>query len=248
MTNDPVPPPPPQHPPAVEPVAAHELVATTLRNWVQLGIYTPEQRLPPERELAEQMGVGRVTLRTAIRQLNAERLLRTTRGRGGGTFVVGRPTRGRPRRLPDGYIEDVRENYEFRLQIEPLVARLAAERGTAEQRGQLVAEASHRAETVATFRANDSRVHMLLAEMCGNRYAAEAIQRTRTGLFLWIDSMWDQLTEQARVSEREHMAIALAVLHEDGAEAERLMTLHLQDGAQAATRSLPPLTRGRRPR
>ncbi len=225
----------------------HEVVADTLRRWIQLGVYEPAQRLPPERELSDQLGVGRLSLRTAIRQLNEEGLLETTRGRHGGTRVAADAAplaRGRVRQMPPEYIEDVRQNYEFRAQIEPLAARLAAERATSQQRGQLVGEASRRADTVAAFRANDSRFHLLVGEMCANRYAADAIERTRTGLFRWIDRLWDDLTEHARQTEREHLAIAVAIAQKDGAEAERLMAEHLRHGAESFSRALKPTKKG----
>ena len=47
--------------------------------------------LPPERELAERMGVSRATLREAIAALRAAGFVSTTRGRGGGTVVSYRP-------------------------------------------------------------------------------------------------------------------------------------------------------------
>jgi GntR family transcriptional regulator, transcriptional repressor for pyruvate dehydrogenase complex len=224
--------------PDIDVQPAHERVATALRKRVQLGTYEPDERLPSTRELAEQLGVGRVTLQQAINLLAEEGLLRTRRGRGGGTFVVGSPRRGRPPKVSREQIDDLHANYEFRLQIEPFAARLAAERATAEQRGQLVAEASRTATTVADFRANDSRFHMLIAEACGNPYAKEAIEHTRTRLFRWLDRFWTSLNENARISEREHMEIALALLHKDADEAERLMRQHLKDVAVSFTRSL----------
>lgn len=51
--------------------AASELVAEQLRIAVQLGHYLPGDRFPPERELSEQLGVSRTTLREAGRLLEA---------------------------------------------------------------------------------------------------------------------------------------------------------------------------------
>ena len=74
-----------------------ERLATAIR----LGIYPYGSALPPERELALRMGVSRATLREAIAALRAARMVRTRRGRGGGTVVDQAPTtpgraRGRP--------------------------------------------------------------------------------------------------------------------------------------------------------
>lgn len=54
---------------------------------VAVGEYLPASRLPPERELAVLLGVGRVTVRAALARLVDRGLLETRRGRGGGTFV-----------------------------------------------------------------------------------------------------------------------------------------------------------------
>ena len=55
------------------------------------GVYPPGSALPPERDLAERMGVSRATLREAIAALRTAGMVQTTRGRGGGTVVDYRP-------------------------------------------------------------------------------------------------------------------------------------------------------------
>ncbi len=64
-----------------------EQLATAIR----LGVYPYGSTLPPERDLAELLGVSRATLREAIAALRAADLVTTTRGRGGGTVVRHRP-------------------------------------------------------------------------------------------------------------------------------------------------------------
>ena len=60
-----------------------ERLATAIR----LGVYPDGSTLPPERELSVRMGVSRATLREAIAALRTANLVRTTRGRSGGTVV-----------------------------------------------------------------------------------------------------------------------------------------------------------------
>jgi GntR family transcriptional regulator len=55
---------------------------------VSAGDLRPGDRLPPERELAEQIGVSRMTLRQALQVLERRGLVRRTVGRHGGTFVA----------------------------------------------------------------------------------------------------------------------------------------------------------------
>ena len=66
-----------------------EQLATAIR----LGVYPRGSALPPERELAERLGVSRATLREAIAALRAADFVNTTRGRGGGTVVSYRPAK-----------------------------------------------------------------------------------------------------------------------------------------------------------
>ncbi len=82
-----------------------EQLATAIR----LGVYPRGTALPPERELAERLGVSRATLREAIAALRAAEFVNTTRGRGGGTVVSYRPSEavlaksagaGAPQRAP----------------------------------------------------------------------------------------------------------------------------------------------------
>src|SRR4051794_41981123 len=114
----------------IDPQPAHARVATSLRKRIQLGVYEPDQRLPTTRALADELGVGRVTLQHAVTLLVDEGLLRTRRGRGGGTFVVGGPGPRRPREGPPEQLDDPPANYEFSPPIEPFVTRHAPQTAT----------------------------------------------------------------------------------------------------------------------
>ncbi|MGP4110866.1 FadR/GntR family transcriptional regulator [Streptomyces sp. 4N509B] len=61
---------------------------------LRLGLIPPGERLPPERRLAERLGVSRATVREVLRVLQDEGLLEARRGRYGGTFVRGPAGRG----------------------------------------------------------------------------------------------------------------------------------------------------------
>ena len=88
-----------------------------LRNLLDGGSFAPEQRLPPERALASQIGIGRRALRRALEVLEAEG--RIWRHQGKGTFVGQRP----PPAQPDWDGMSSRTNplevMEARLELEP---------------------------------------------------------------------------------------------------------------------------------
>src|SRR5438132_10086855 len=67
---------------------ASSSIADQIRQAIVTGRLEQGQRLPPERELAEQFGVSRVTVRDALRALEAMGLIEVRVGARGGAFVT----------------------------------------------------------------------------------------------------------------------------------------------------------------
>ncbi|HEY9279792.1 MAG TPA: winged helix-turn-helix domain-containing protein, partial [Eoetvoesiella sp.] len=65
---------------------AFEQVCEQIRREVAAGTLRPGDRLPPERELAEQLGVSRTAIREALRSLENAGLVQCQQGMGGGAF------------------------------------------------------------------------------------------------------------------------------------------------------------------
>ena len=107
---------------------AWQMVADSLRRKIALGLYRPGDVLPSERQLAEGMGVSRITVREALRVLQGERLVESRRSNSGGAQVCA------PRSRPHAEVraELRRERGRFlqildcRIANESLAARLAA--------------------------------------------------------------------------------------------------------------------------
>jgi DNA-binding FadR family transcriptional regulator len=120
---------------------SHEYVAEQIRRQIMLRLIPPQGSLPPERELARSLGVGRATVQEAIRLLEEEGMLTSRRGRSGGTFVVG-PTdveESLPALVPKlrGEMQLIEEALAFRRAIEPTAAALAARFGSDDDRADL---------------------------------------------------------------------------------------------------------------
>ncbi|MBM76075.1 MAG: hypothetical protein CMK59_11795 [Proteobacteria bacterium] len=66
----------------VSPKRTVDIAASMLRKAILNGVYPPESNLPAERKLAAQLAINRLTLRSALSQLEAEGLIQPHHGRG----------------------------------------------------------------------------------------------------------------------------------------------------------------------
>lgn len=113
---------------------AADVLADRLRRRIVHGELPDGRALPPESQLADEMGVGRPALREALRILESEQLVSVERGAHGGARVrapsVAAATRalGISLQLGGTSLEDL---YETRALIEPAAARSIAEHGDA---------------------------------------------------------------------------------------------------------------------
>jgi GntR family transcriptional repressor for pyruvate dehydrogenase complex len=167
---------------------AEEVVAR-LREMIHRGELRSGDRLPPERDLAKQLGVSRPTLRAGIRSLSAVGVLKSKQG--AGTFVVEADASpaldSNPLRLLaslNGFSSA--EMFEARLLLEMAITGLAAERATSEH---LAALAEELAEMYATldepeeYLVHDMRFHQLIAAASGNRIITALMNMVASILF-----------------------------------------------------------------
>jgi DNA-binding FadR family transcriptional regulator len=152
-------------------------VAERLVTAIAVGTYSPGERLPPERELAERLSVSRVTLRQALQRVAELGLVEARRGRGGGTFVTAiswqEVAPEEARRTLEVELPRLRELFDYRCMVEGMIARAAAERRTPEQAAALdaaLAEFREAGEDMAVARALDRRLHGLVCAAAGNRH------------------------------------------------------------------------------
>lgn len=135
-------------------------------------------QLPNEREMLEEFGVARGTLREALRLLELQGVLRIKTGRGGGPIV----SRPRPKDLADSFavllrfdgvsVEEVIGAWE---ELEPIIVSLAARRATPEDVSRLQANADQLAAAIGSkdeFDRRNIEFHELLYAAAGNRALA----------------------------------------------------------------------------
>jgi len=144
-------------------------VANLLRQRLHTGHWVPGDRLPNEVALAAEFGVGRSSVREAVRLLVQDGLLDVRHG--SGTFVAeARPGTGDVRQLVRR--ARVLEVYEVRRALEVEAARLAAQRVRPEDverlRATLAARQDHRDGDPAVFVDADLAFHRAIVELSGN--------------------------------------------------------------------------------
>ncbi|WP_373200009.1 FadR/GntR family transcriptional regulator [Mycobacterium marinum] len=111
-----------------------EQIATSIADAILDGVFPPGSALPPERELAEQLGVNRTSLRQGLARLQQMGLIETRQGSGN---VVRDPqslthpavVEALVRKLGPDFLVEV---LEIRAALGPLIGRLAAERNSSE--------------------------------------------------------------------------------------------------------------------
>lgn len=100
-----------------------QLAISQLRDQITAGAWPVGGRIPAEPELSETLGVGRSTLREAVRALAQEGLLQIRHG--SGTFVISDSTDAWKHLIRRAAVLEV---YEVRAALEHQAARLAAQR------------------------------------------------------------------------------------------------------------------------
>lgn len=213
------------------PRAWHVVLAHIERDLLD-GRLGPGDRLPSERDLAADLGVGRSSVREALRVLEVMGLIRTATGSGpqSGAIVIATPSGGMSALLrlqvaAQGFaLADV---VRTRLVLEDaVVSELAASpvRDTSAAH-QMLAAMDAEGLTTGEFLALDGQLHLALAESSGNTVIAAMMAGLRTSIESYvlagsasIDD-WDAMASRLR---REHRALIAAI---DGGDADAARTL-----------------------
>lgn len=212
---------------------AHEYVAEQLRRQIMLGLVRPGESFPPERELARILAVSRSTVQQALAALQRDGLVVRRTGRNGGTIVTGssadvaesEATRATLRPL----LDVASQALDFRLEIEPVAAGLAARNATAHDLGVIQNEAIAviDAEDDAVFMEHDSAFHQAIAEASGNRFFADALRQVRAVLDEVLVALPGSPSWHAR-SYGQHAAVIAAIVVRDEQRAREAMREHVE--------------------
>lgn len=203
-------------------------VAVKMRRAIEEGAYRRFERLPASRQMAEEFGVARNTLRDAINTLEEEGLVEVRPG--SGTYV-----KSEPAEETFSIIENTRplELVEARFALEPTSCRLAVLRATERdlQRIEGVLQVLESCDgDIARFAEADEEFHALINELSGNamiQWMMEQVTKARTHA-QWARMRVLTLTADTMAQyNREHRAIYEAIRAREPEVAAQRMKDHL---------------------
>ena len=219
----------------------YEQIVQQVEESIEKGALKTGDKLPPERELAEQFGVSRTAVREAVKALREKGFVEAYPGRG--TFIM--ETSAHPIRLSldrmvkAGQAEGSRYLTEVREIMEPEIAALAAERADAEDLAAMREsfEVMERAKRdPEAFIEADLDFHLALAEAAANPIILSLIdsivgllREQRMGIF--------QVEGGPERGQYHHKKILEAVEHRDAAGAREAMKAHMRQVREDSRRA-----------
>jgi GntR family transcriptional repressor for pyruvate dehydrogenase complex len=218
----------------IEPATPVGQVTRRLLSYFSSGAMQPGDRLPPERQLATTLGVGRSAVREALAALEILGVVNARQG--SGTYLRGRASELLPQTLSWGLLIDTPQTKELigvrhglEVQAAQLAARLATPNLLQQMEQQLlIMEASSDYEA---FAAADLRFHQLIALASQNAILGDLLQTARSLIRVWVErAMRDSTAAQRAVSD--HRALFEAISTRDAALAARVMDGHMQSAAE----------------
>ncbi len=204
----------------------HQSIAAKIRRRVRDGVYRPGDRLPGERELAEEFGVSRVTIREAEIALQAQGLIRIKTG--SGAYVTDQQEAS-VTQLP---IVSALELTEARLLFESEAAALAARSISEETLARLeeLVSVMGKTEDVAATQEADREFHLTIARSSSNKavsHVVETLWQMRSDIPDVMEVHASVCTdESADERSAEHGAILTALKNRDPAAARSAMQDH----------------------
>ena len=207
-----------------EDVANHMIERIRSQQW-SVGL-----KLPSEQELAEHFDVSRATIRSAVKSLQCEGILRS-RG-GSGTYVADSAPQVLETKELASVMAEPRKLYalvETRYILEPHLAALTARNATEEEIAQLfvILDTMEENRDRHSLMAYGYRFHQAVAEFSHNQVLFE-FYKTAAGELRGLRVLETLTLETFLEGIEEHRAIAKAISRRDDALAKQLMRSHLK--------------------
>jgi DNA-binding FadR family transcriptional regulator len=224
-------------------MATNGTTSSKIRELILSGEFGPGAKLPPERELAAAIGVSRGSVREAISQLSALKIV--TARQGAGTFVNPIDAAGLFAPLDQALMVDpgsLLYLFELRCVIEPAASAAAAGRGTAEALEDVeIAWAAYleaySREAWSELADLDQSIHIAIALAAANPLFT-GILRSVVGASRRSRALTSSLPATHPASRSELSALVDAVIKRDPLRSEAAMMRHLSRLEDDARRAL----------
>jgi GntR family transcriptional repressor for pyruvate dehydrogenase complex len=215
-------------------VTAAGLVVTRIRGLIESGEARSGDRLPPERDLARQLGVSRPSVRSGLKSLAAMGVVQIRQG--AGTFITGGPPVLDSEPLSflaalHGFTRA--QMFEARLVLEVAVAGLAAERAAPEK---VMAISDETTEMFASLDApnafldHDIRFHQAVAAASGNPILGSLVEMV-SKMFYELRRETIGVATDMKLAAEEHRVIYQAIRARDAERSRDAMANHLRRAA-----------------
>jgi DNA-binding FadR family transcriptional regulator len=214
---------------------AFEETVERLLTVIKLGFVADGGRFPAERELAAQLGISRLTLREAIRELQQAGYVQSRRGRFGGTFVTytpPAPSVGEIRRLALEDGDKLADALTFRFAVETGAADMLAQQVAAGTGSTATAMLRSRLADLAgagpkDYRRLDTLFHLSIAELTGSSLLTAACTEARMRLNDLLNAI-PVLRLNIAHAGAQHAAIVNAIVAGEPERARIAVAEHLE--------------------
>ena len=194
------------------------------------GSWKPGTKLPSESQLCEELGVSRVSIRSALQALEARGFIDIRRGEG--SFVNHFNLADHLKLLVPVFAlerSDVMEVIEYRLIVEPNIMPLVIERASEEDIKSLekiYKQMEESVDDIRKFATLDEQFHLRLVDIISNN----VIQRIYTVLFEIFNSSWLEICEVLGVKDGlfYHLEMINAIRNRKIDEAVAIMYKHVE--------------------
>lgn len=197
---------------------------------IRAGDLPAGSRLPPERELSDELKVSRTTLRAVIRALQQAGLVRTQRGRSGGSFVLWQSDNDTAvqHRLSEQMKKRLLDTLRFRTVLEPGAAALAAQHQLTDEEARTLTERLAAATCSGPdFRLADVELHSYIAELTNCNALSEAIANVQLILNETLLQVVPFMGPALEHSHEQHAQIVEAIYAGNAEKAREVMQDHV---------------------
>lgn len=195
-----------------------------LREAIILCLLPAESKLPSERELADRIGVGVVTMRSALAMLRSEGFITTARGRGGGSWVAScDEILEASARTTTFSMDELGRKVDLLVAVETQAMGLAAERANDAERAKILQLGDYPRDRLTTrdWQMYANVFHLRIAHASHNVELAAAVRSARARLQELRNAVYGRVIFCVRASEF-HPRVARAIADGDSEQARAL--------------------------